>query len=273
MRELTSDNTDQTPVVDFRGWLQREFCKRRDKNPQYSIRAFAKYLNLAAPTVSHLLAGKRKPSPRFVTNLFKRLDATPGEQKLILSSLKSKTNLSDPELKSSARDYQLIALDAFKLIADWHHYAILEMTAVKGFKSDYAWIARQIGISVPEAQQAVERMIRLDLLEEKDGALIKTAGFVTNYDEGVTSSALKQLQRFVLQRALDSIDTVPAEDKDITSMTMAIDEKKIPEAKKLIKKFRRDLCAFMEDGERTRVFNLGIQLYPISKSSKKLEKI
>jgi uncharacterized protein (TIGR02147 family) len=258
-----------TPVTDFFSWFEREFLKRRKKNENYSIRAFANYLGLAAPTVSHLLAKKRTPSAKFAAKLFLRLEATPQEQEIILSALKQKRGVESSKLKPAKNhDYQMIALDSFKLLADWYHYAILELTSVKDFKSDYAWIANQIGISVPEARQAIERLLRLDLIEEKNHSFVKTNAFVTNYDEGVTNTALKQLQRYVLQKALEAIDVVGPEEKDITSMTMAIDEKKIPEAKKIIRKFRRDLCEFLEDGEQTRVFNLGIQLYPISKKSR-----
>lgn len=257
-KQKTSEN-----ISDFLSWFQREYLNRRNKNSNYSIRAFALYLNIAAPTVSHLLSGKRKPSQKFVKNLFKRLNASPKEQEVILSSIKS--SKVESEKLSAIAHYHQIALDSFKVLADWYHYAILEMTSVKSFKSNFAWIANQLDLSVPEVQQAVERLIRLELLEEKGKSLVKTKSFVTNYDEGYTSSALKKLQRDLMLKALEAIDFTPSEDKDITSMTMAIDESKIPEAKKKIKKFRRELCAFLEDGAQTRVFNLGIQLYPISK--------
>ena len=50
----------------------------------------------------------------------------------------------------------------------------------------------------------------------------------------------------------------------MTSMTMAIDVDRLPEAREVITKFRRELCALLENGEQTRVYNLGIQLYPVS---------
>jgi uncharacterized protein (TIGR02147 family) len=263
--EIRSVEHMSTQVRDFHDWFQREYLKRRKKNGNYSVRAFANYLKLASGTVSHLLSGKRKPSAKFVSRLFARLDVTLKEQELILRSLKKNNKATN--IKHNK--YEMIALDAFKLMSDWFHYAILELTSVKDFKYDYSWIANQLGISVTETRQAVERLLRLDLVVELNGTLTKTHGFVTNAEDGVTSSALKKLQRHVLQKALDAIDTVAIEEKDITSMTMAIDEKKLPEARKRVERFRRELCAFLEDGEQTRVFNLGVQLYPVSKGTRK----
>ncbi len=202
---------------------------------------------------------------KFVLKLFSKLEVTPNEKESILATLKKGSageTLSSP-------NFQMIAIDSFKIIADWYHYGILELTAVNGFRYDIKWIANQLEISVPETKQAIERLLRLGLLVEDRETLRKTKTFITNYDEGITNSALKALQRFVLQKALDAIDLVPQDEKDITSMTMAIDETKIPEAKAKIKAFRRQLCDFLESGKQTRVFNLGIQLYPLSGQAKR----
>jgi len=263
MKNVSLEN--QPCVTDFLSWFQREFLKRRKKNPSYSVRSYANYLGIASGSVSHLLSGKRQPTVKFTQKLFALLDVTPQEQETVIASLKRSLPSATKDIEYN---YQMIALDSFKLISDWYHYAILEMTNVKGFKNDIVWIANQLGISVTETRQAIDRLLRLDLLEEKNGKLIKTEVFVTNGDDVTTNSALKNLQRHVLQKALDAVDTVSISEKDISSITMAIDEKKIPEAKKRITKFRRELCRFLEDGEQTRVFNLGIQLYPISKGSK-----
>ncbi len=262
-KAVLTHNTEQ-PVTDFLSWFQREYLRRRQKNQSYSLRAFSKYLDISPATVSHLLSGKRVPSAKFATNLLAQLEVSPKEKKIILSSLDKGKSFGDLDT-SEQPNYQVIALDSFKLLSDWYHFAILELTSAQDFTFEYPWIAHQLGISVTEARQAVERLLRLELVQEKNGTLVKTQNFVTNGDDVLTSSAHKKLQKHILQKALDAIDTVSGDEKDISSMTMTIDESKIPQAKKLITKFRRDLCKYLENGNQTRVYNLGIQLYPISK--------
>jgi transcriptional regulator with XRE-family HTH domain len=257
-------------LLTFRGWLEREYLRRRERNPSYSIRAFSAYLNLAPATVSQLLSGKRKPSAKFVRKLLLRLEATPEEQTSILLSIDKKA-LAVAAVPLRQEAYPIIASEVFRLIADWWHYAILELSATVDFKSEPAWIANRLGISVIETQQAIDRLMSLELMEKKNGKLVRTETFVTNYEEGMTSAALKQLQRHVIGKALAAVDETPSEEKDITSMTMAIDEKKLPQAKEMIKKFRRELSQFMETGKQTRVYNLGVQLYPVSKKARKEE--
>ncbi len=45
---------------------------------------------------------------------------------------------------------------------------------------------------------------------------------------------------------------------------LTVDTRKIPEAKALIRKFRRELAALMEDGTQDEVYQLCIQLFPFS---------
>lgn len=250
-------------VHDFPSWLQREFLKRRKKNGGYSIRAFANFLGIASGSVSHLLSGKRKPSRKFVEKLFLQMDVSRDERDIVLRSL-TKERASSSSV--STENYQLIAYDSLKVVAEWYHFAIVELTSVEDFKSDPSWIARQLRISVPEAKGAIQRLVRLGMLKAEGGTLVRSNPHFSNAEDGVTSSAHKQFQRELLSKALEAIDTTPMAEKDITSMTMAIDVRKIPAARKRIEQFRREMCTFLEDGNQTQVFNLGIQLYPLSKN-------
>jgi len=50
-------------------------------------------------------------------------------------------------------------------------------------------------------------------------------------------------------------------------MTMAIDVEKIPEAKALIEEFTNRMSALLETGRRTQVYEFGVYLYPLQKST------
>jgi len=257
---LETQKTSQK--LNFRMWLQKEFTDRCRRNPSFSLRAFAKLIGMEASSVSQLMAGKRNASHKVIGKICDRLSVPPEIRHQFLASSNRPQSKSD-----SVPDYRQIAADAFAVIADWYHYAILELTHTENFNSSPKWIADKLGISIIQASVAIERLERLELIEIKEGRLCETGAFLTNYSEGFTAPALKELQRQVLQKALNAIDYVPQEEKDITSMTMAIDVTKLPEAKKRIKNFRRELCTFLEGGPRARVYNLGVQLYPISKST------
>ena len=240
----------------FRLWLQKKLSDRSSKNPRYSLRAFANFLGLDASTVSQMLSGKRSPSREASLAICEKLSAIPQE----LSRLGLNKSIAD-----SDDDFYQLSMDTFSVLSDWYHFAILELSFTKDQKSDPKWIASRIGISITDANAALERLLRLDLLQIENGKLLKTHVALTNHTGINTSVARKTLQKQIISKALNAVDEVAQEKKDITSMTMAIDLKNLDRARELTKQYRREMCALLEDGSQSQVYNLAIQLYPVTK--------
>lgn len=169
---------------------------------------------------------------------------------------------------SASADYQMIAMDAFTVMADWYHTAILEFIGIDGADHDPTSIAHLLDINLAEVKIALERLERLELIQKEGKRYKRTKEFLTNYSKDISSSAHKKFQSQLIEKALDAISTCKAEDKDITSITMAIDKSKLPIARQKIKAFRRDMAGLLEEGNQTQVYNLGIQLFPLSKERK-----
>lgn len=264
-------------LSDFRLWLQQQFTQRCKRNSMYSLRAFAMLLQMDASSVSQIFSGKRQASTRVITRVCHILSASPQQQETFIKAVKAKFKHSkmlavdQVHNHDHAHSFELLAEDAFAVVSEWYHFALLELININGFDQRPSWCARTLGISTTEAQIAIDRMVRLGLLRFEERKLIRTNKLLTNFAPGMTSPAHKNLQRQILMMAVDAIDNAKSEEKDITAMTMAIDIRKIPEARKLIAKFRRDLCAYLEKGEQTRVYQLAVQLYPISKNVNKGE--
>jgi uncharacterized protein (TIGR02147 family) len=258
----------------YRQELQGELARRCERNPRYSVRSFARALSLSPGALSQILAGKRLPSHKLAQRILSSLDFTSAQEDAFLRSLAAAHR--DQGLKRLPRTFRKAApegairelsVDLFRIIGDWHHYAILEMTFVEGFRGDPQWIAGQLGITVTEAKLAVDRLLDLEFLQiAEDGTLTKTFGTHTTSDKHLTTPALRRHQRQVLEKAIHSLENDPIETRGMSSMTMAIDPELLPEAKRRIEEFTQELCAFLESGRRKQVYELGIAIYPIQKS-------
>ena len=253
----------------YRLKLKEELAARLARNPLYSIRAMAKSLDVDAGTLSRVLAGKQIPSYKLTVRLTRALALSPQELEAFFGSVsrrqkRRKLQRLTPLFASHvaippSRD---LSIDLYRIIADWYHFAILELTYVKGFKSDEQWIAKELGISPLEAKLAVDRLLEFQLLKKERGTLVKTEMHLSTTDKHVTTAALRKNQRQFLEKAIDSLDG-KIDTRSSTSMTMAIDPRKIPTAKKMIQEFNQKLCRYLEDGERTTVYNLQVALYPL----------
>ena len=73
--------------------------------------------------------------------------------------------------------------------------------------------------------------------------------------------------RAMMVRAAESIDLVPSDDRDISSLTLGVGQGGLARLKERVQRFRRELLelSLLED-EPERVVQLNFQLFPLSKA-------
>lgn len=244
------------PAKDFRVLLQKTLLERCEKNPAYSLRAYARALGVAPSALSEMIKGKRPITSRMRQRLGLALGLSPAEI---------------GGMKKNRPEYQQLTLDTFAVISDWYHYAILELMKLESFDADAGWIASALGITRSEAANAVERLQRLGLIRIENGNWTDaSSGFSTNIDDGLTSAGSRKLQRQILEQSIRAMMELPTEVRNHTSMTMAIDPERVTDAVALIKKFRRELSEMLElSGKPKEVYQLSISLFPVTKIENK----
>jgi uncharacterized protein (TIGR02147 family) len=239
----------------LRRLLQESLVQRQMRNPSYSIRAFSQALGINHSALSEIFNGKRKVGPKLARRLAQSLMlGTDAQDKLFeVRSKKAENERTAERLKA----------DQFKLISDWYHFAILSLAEIKKFQSEPAWISERLGISRTQARDALDRLQRLGLLRGKNGRLTPTG---SSYDspDGMADLAIQKTHAQYLDLAHRALELQDCDVRDFTGMTMAIDPKKLPEAKRRIRAFRHDLCEFLESGEKQQVYQFCIQLFSLS---------
>lgn len=143
----------------FRLRLQEELVERTRRNPSFSARAFARQLEIEHSSLSQILSGKRTLTDKMCKRLAQKI-ALPPDEMYGLMGVNSSSNKTTQLSK-----FTNLSVDHFKVIADWYHYAILELTHLPHFRGDPSWIAKSLGIKVYEVRAAVERLQRLEYLE------------------------------------------------------------------------------------------------------------
>lgn len=257
--------------------LAAELSRRMDANPSYSLRSFARALVIAPSALSEILSGKRIPSKKMSEKIIRSLNLSPLEQtQFMVSVAKSKTELGIKRISPSLRQLlkspptmeskNFIDVDLFRVIGDWYHYAILFITETKDFKENPKWIASQLGISEIEVKLAIERLLKLNLLQKKNGKLAIWNKAFTTADKDTSTAALRKHMRQILEKAIFSLENDPMPTRSITAMTMAIDPEKISKAKAMIENFTQELSKYLEGGNKTQVYELNINLFPLQKS-------
>jgi len=249
---------------DFRLFLQEELAKRCDKNPSYSLRAFSRHLGVSSSFLSALLRGKRSLTKRMKNHIGLKIGLAPEQ----LGQFK------DHSKKASQLEFETISIDNYALISDWYHYAILELMRTSDFESDHTWIAKKLSLPVEDVISGIERLKKAHLIsEDKSGTLIDiSSGLSTNISGDISSKANRKLQIQILEKAIDSIQCDNGEERSNTSITMAINKDDLPQAKEMIKKFRRQLMYLLEKNPNPKdVYHLAVALNPVSRAKENNE--
>jgi uncharacterized protein (TIGR02147 family) len=265
-----------TDSQDYRALLKDELEKRCKKNTRYSLRAFARDLGVSSARLSLVLAGKGGLSVERAHKIARILGLNETEREHFATLVEAThgrsavtRELATVKLRQfEVPVYQQIQADAFRVISDWYHYAILELTVVDGFKPDPAWISKALGIAEMEAKLAVERLERLDLIEWKAGTLVAKTGFTASTD-GIPSESLRKFHQQILNKASEAIVLQTVEERNLSSITLAFDRSKMPEAAERIRRFRREFDRDMAAPQGAdSVYCLAIQFFDLTKGMK-----
>lgn len=241
--------------------LRREFALRAARNPRYSLRAFGKSLGISHTVLSLVMSGKRPLSAKSREKVLVALELDPKDIEIFRQATRQ------PRGMALAESYDLISLETFHLISDWIHYAILSLLEIPDAEFCPKWIGKRLGINETQARVAMERLREIGLVHQRDGRWRQT-GKPIKVENAVSTSLSRKFQRQLLEKALESLDHDPADLRDFSSMTLAIDPKLVPYAREKIRRFRRKLTAELEaKGNPREVYNLTTQIYPVSKTS------
>ena len=265
---LAENSNPASQVVGFRfvQLLKTEMNRRIERNPRYSLRAFARLLRVSPSYLSMLFSGKRQLNEKMLLRFCHSLALVPEEVAKQQVYLRVERGLGGSNQKhETSSDYSRLSQDQFEAISDWTHYAILEILRLKDFTPSTKWVAGALGIPEYQVLGNVERLQALGALKIDEEGNWHCMGSFTNDDEQVVAAGKMRLQKKILEQSMEALENLPIEIRDHSSMTMSIHKDRMPGAIELIKKFRRQLCNYLEQGDNPdEVYQLQISLFPVT---------
>lgn len=244
----------------LRTYINLEIERRRQRNSAYSMRSFAKSVDIHPAALSQFLNGKRKLSLTIAEKILSKISDDPTKKAEVLDSFEI-NDLSS----NNAKDILQLEADQYHIVSDPSYYSILSLFETTDLVADPKWVSERLGLSIHKVEKSFERLIRLGFLVENENAelCVHDKELDTPYDN--SNLVLRERQKKNLTDASTALDEIHHLFREACAVTMAIDPDKIPEAKKRIREFRDSMCEYLETGNRTEVYELSIQMFPRSK--------
>lgn len=239
----------------------------RSKNPSYSRRAFSKKLGLSAGAISELLNGQRKVSIKLAERIAQRLALDPQERSELFGLFPKRVRRKQDLTDSVDPNYLQLNIDQFRVIGDWYHFAILTLMRSKGFKSDINWIANRLNLSPTITKTAIDRLKRLELIREDERGNLTRSKTRYRTSDDVANASVRLAHSQYLDRARNALDTLSVNQRDFTSLMLTLSPQQLPRAKEIIRKFQDDLAAELEATPQPEVYQLCVQLFPLTQKN------
>jgi uncharacterized protein (TIGR02147 family) len=268
-QKSTPTNIYDNRYSQFRVLLLEELEKRCKRNPKYSLRTFARFLGTDSSSLSKILNAKREFSRRNIEKFAQKLGLSPQEIRAYI--VETSVNGMQSTIKrqgASASDHRTLTEDQFRVLSDWLHVAILEVTKMKSFSSKSLWMSKSLGVSPSEVSIAVERLLRVGMLERNEKNSLAEAKNYTTIGNVPTDASLRKLQQSFLEKASTALDHCDVSRRDHSGVTLAFNSENIQEAKKSIQEFRRWFNkTYSLEANADSVYQLGIQFFPLTKEA------
>jgi uncharacterized protein (TIGR02147 family) len=267
----------KTEKPHYRQFLEREFQARLRRNAGYSLRAFARDIGMQPSKLSEVLRGVRGLSKRTAEKVAKRIRLSPQEEVVFINliDLHQKRNrvaqrAAEEKLNALAvmDSYGELNLERFKIISDWHHFAILELAETDSFESDPKWIAGRLDISTSTAMEAIERLLDFGLLKKDKSGNLKQTHLNLATPSGIPSREIREHHSQILMKADAALHDVDISERDFSAITLAFDSERMEEIRDELKELRRRLGKKIQDRpNKDRVYCLSMQFFPIDKDA------
>lgn len=275
--------TIETPLphvyayLDFRAFLSDWFDAKKATNPRYSHRAFVAKTGQRSPSMlADVIAGRRALTAAGLDGFVNALGLK-GEQARFFRLLVEFEQAPTPEEKNHAltdilstqrfREARKLEGAGFEYLSTWYLPAIRELANRDDFRDDPAWVAKQLRppISKRDAAKALELLFELELLV-RDGDTITHGGGSVVTPHEVTSLAVQNYHRGMLELAGSALHEVDAAQRHFLGVTVSVPPELIGELKAELNAMQQrllELCAGSES-PADQVFQFNLHFFPLT---------
>ncbi|MFL5785434.1 MAG: TIGR02147 family protein [Bacteriovoracaceae bacterium] len=236
---------------------------RQESNPRYSMRAYARDLNIDSSTLSQILNGKRAIPSKNAREMAEKLSLDSKETTLFIESI-NRSAMSIDDIKIASLDQRFMLDESyFKVIAEWEHYAVLDLFDLDDFEPTKEYIRKRLDLTEGRTDLVLNNLMSCGLLVIENGKLKKAHPDIKT-TEDARGEALNQAHLEELDLAKEKLRKIDKSMRDFSSATFAVDPEKMDEAKTIIREFRQKMGALLQKGDKKEVYMLAIQFFPLT---------
>lgn len=275
---------DILAYTDYRAYLRDIYENRKESNPIWSYRFMASRLEIDPGQLVKILQGKLHLPQRAVGAAI-RLCGLDGRDGAYFEELVRFARAHSAE--ESSRSFERLAalrgvasapiqVDQAEYYRSWHHTVVRALLGLAPFRGDWKTLGALClpQLATEQAKASVELLERLGIaVRDEQGALRLSDSHVAP-GEGVPVELVRQFQKDTIDLAKNALDTIPREEREISTITMALSESDIGLVQGWVRDLRRQVQSLAENTrDPDRVYHLNVQLFPVARKARRRKTI
>lgn len=262
--------------MDYRDYLDDFYNEKKKANPGFSYQVFADKVGLKSKSfLKEVIDGKKNLTPESAQKINQTLKL--GDKAFAyfldliefihVKSTEQKNYYFEKLSSYSQRNTaKIVQQQQYDFYSHWYHNTIRELAVHFDFSDDFELLGKMVvpNISARKARQSVDLLLKLGLIKKNKKVYEQVDKIITT---GNTLWSLA-VQNFHLQNmaiAASSIETIPRNERDISSLVVGLSEKSLAIYKDEIEKLRDKLLRLAEQESNVqRVYHVNFQVFPTS---------
>ncbi len=264
---------------DYRLYLRRMFAYFKAVKPNFSYRFLARKAGFASPNFIKLVSEKKRNlthnSLAKVARGFdlKKKERTYFENLVFMNQASSHDEMilyykKLMGLKGSSKICKLEKAQ-YNYFSNWYYPAVREIVLLGPPGMDAKTIAGLLDpeITASQAVKALDDLVELELIRQDDNGLWKARRRAVTTGAEVRSAVVANYHRAMIDLGARAIEAHPRDKRDISCLTLSINQDNLPEIKERIAGFRKELLDLACGTEAPdRVIQVNFQCFPLTKT-------
>ncbi len=200
--------------------LRDKYQRIQARNPSYSLRAFARSIEIDPSSLSKILNAQRNIPTTSLSKVLRFLNLEPKEEKVFLKSISNFKPLKQKIRHSTNMPIILDEITYKEIIENWEYYAILNIVELDNFIPTTQHISHRLGLEESQANEMVNLLIQVNLLELCPNKKWKRTYKTLTTTNNKTSLAIKNAHKQELQLAIQALYDFPTSETGFYSATV-----------------------------------------------------
>ncbi len=259
--------------LDYRSYLKEAYEERKCESPFYSYRMMAEAFGLFPSNVFRILHGEGHLPVRCHSRAleFLGLSGRAAEYFLLLVSYaRERSTKAKGEILEKAMTLRDVArhpleADELEYFANWWTPVVRALLEITDGRAVPGELAGCLVPAVPETgvRASLALLVELGLVKKASSARLLPAQAHLTAGGPAKARAVRAFQRQILTMASESMERFAPDDRDVSTLTLSMDERAFREIRELVRECRRQIQKRVEEcRESDRVMHLAMALFP-----------